>query len=71
MGIPAVPLGDEHQAVGYDGMVNIGNIILDVLAHKKFHLNLAHVHLPYTQWWLRQDDPIYWPSIRNCLINLI
>ncbi len=58
MGIPAVPLGDEHQAVGYDGMVNIGNIILDVLAHKKFHLNLAaHVHLPYTQWWLRQDDP--------------
>lgn len=58
VGIPAVPLGDEHLAVGYDGMIHIAEIILDVIAHTKFHKNLAaHVKLPYTKWWLSQDDP--------------
>jgi len=58
MGIPAVPLGDEHLAVGYDGMVHVGEIILDVIAHTKFHKDLAaHVKLPYSKWWLEQDDP--------------
>jgi nitrogenase molybdenum-iron protein alpha chain len=58
MGIPAVPLGDEHLAVGYDGMLHVGEIILDVIAHTKFHKNLAaHVKLPYSKWWLEQNDP--------------
>jgi nitrogenase molybdenum-iron protein alpha chain len=58
LGIPAVPLGDEHIAVGYDGMINLGEIILDVIAHTKFHKNLAaHVKLPYKKWWLDQTDP--------------
>ncbi|MDR0676001.1 MAG: nitrogenase [Elusimicrobiota bacterium] len=58
LGIPSVPLGDEHIAVGYQGMINLGEIILDVLAHKKFHQDLKdHVKLPYTKWWLAQKDP--------------
>ncbi|NRW81451.1 hypothetical protein FHX28_000671 [Clostridium beijerinckii] len=58
LGIPAAPLGDEHLAIGYDGMVNLGEAVLDVLAHRKFHQDLKeHVKLPYTKWWLDQEDP--------------
>ena len=58
LGIPAIPLGDEHHAVGYQGMLNLGESILDVMAHRKFHQDLmAHAELPYKQWWLEQDDP--------------
>ncbi|WP_019553683.1 nitrogenase component 1 [Propionispira raffinosivorans] len=58
MGIPAAPLGDEHIAIGYDGIVNLGESILDVLAHKKFHDDIkAHTKLPYKKWWLEQKDP--------------
>jgi nitrogenase molybdenum-iron protein alpha chain len=58
LGIPAAPLGDEHIAIGYQGIINLGETILDVLAHKKFHEDLAaHVTLPYRKWWLDQKDP--------------
>ncbi|HJD75963.1 nitrogenase molybdenum-iron protein alpha chain [Bacteroides reticulotermitis] len=58
LGIPAAPLGDEHIAVGYDGMLNLGETILDIVAHKKFHEDLSrHVKLPYKKWWLDQEDP--------------
>jgi len=58
MGIPAAPLGDEHHALGYQGILNLGETILDILAHKKFHIDIAaHTKLPYKQWWLDQKDP--------------
>jgi nitrogenase molybdenum-iron protein alpha chain len=58
LGIPSIPLGDEHHPLGYQGLLNLGESILDVLAQKKFHQDLAaHVHLPYSQWWLEQSDP--------------
>ena len=57
LGIPAAPLGDEHIAVGYDGIVNLGETILEILAHKKFHDDIKkHVKLPYKKWWLEQKD---------------
>ncbi len=57
LGIPSAPLGDEHLAVGYDGMINIGETVLEILAHKKFHDDIkAHVALPYKDWWLNQKD---------------
>jgi nitrogenase molybdenum-iron protein alpha chain len=56
LGIPAAPLGDEHLAVGYQGIINLGESILEILAHKKFHQDLAsHVSMPYKKWWLQQD----------------
>ena len=58
LGIPAIPLGDEHHPLGYQGLLNLGESILDVLAHKKFHQDLAaHVRLPYKKSWLAQKDP--------------
>lgn len=58
LGIPAAPLGDEHLALGYQGIINLGETILDIMAHKKFHEDVAaHVRLPYKKWWLTQKDP--------------
>jgi nitrogenase molybdenum-iron protein alpha chain len=58
LGIPAIPLGDEHHALGYQGMVNLGESILAALQHRKFHQDIAkRVSLPYKQSWLAQKDP--------------
>jgi nitrogenase molybdenum-iron protein alpha chain len=60
LGIPAVPLGDEHHALGYQGMVNLGESILALLQHRKFHQDIAsRVTLPYKKSWLAQQDPFY------------
>ena len=58
LGIPAAPLGDEHIAIGYQGMVNLGETILNIMQRKKFHEDLSrHITLPYRKWWLEQKDP--------------
>ena len=58
VGIPAFALGDEHLPFGYEGIIRLGEALLEVLAHKKFGQNLSrHVKLPYTKWWLDQQDP--------------
>ena len=58
LGIPALAMGDEHIPVGYDGMIRTGEILLDILARKRFNQVLQrHVELPYTKWWQSQDDP--------------
>jgi nitrogenase molybdenum-iron protein alpha chain len=58
LGIPAAPLGDEHVAVGYEGILNLGNIVLEILKRKTFHKDVAkHTISPYSKWWLEQTDP--------------
>ena len=58
LGISSAPLGDESLTIGYDGIIYMGNKILDILAKKKFHNVLReHTELQYTDWWLKQDDP--------------
>lgn len=58
LGIPAVAIGDEHMAVGYQGIINVGEMILNILSYRKFYQNLSkHTKLPYKKWWLNQKDP--------------
>ena len=58
LGIPAAPLGDEHIAIGYQGLINMGNVILEIVKRKKFCVDLSkHVGTPYTKWWTDQKDP--------------
>lgn len=58
VGIPAFALGDEHLPVGYDGIIRVGEALLEILARKKFSQVLKrNVKLPYTKWWLDQEDP--------------
>lgn len=56
LGIPTFLMGDEHFGLGYQGLLNYGYKILDVLKSKEFFKNIgAHSELPYTDWWLKQD----------------
>ncbi|EKQ55541.1 MULTISPECIES: nitrogenase component 1 [unclassified Clostridium] len=58
LGIPSLAMGDEHFPVGYDGIIRTGEVLLDILARKKFNEVLSrHVNSPYNEWWLSQDDP--------------
>jgi nitrogenase molybdenum-iron protein alpha chain len=58
LGVPAIPLGDASTAIGYQGMIDLGEEILAVMAQKKFHQTIAaHATLPYKRWWLDQPDP--------------
>jgi len=58
LGIPALAMGDEHIPVGYDGMIRTGEILLDIIARKKFNKVLQkHVSVPYSEWWVSQEDP--------------
>jgi nitrogenase molybdenum-iron protein alpha chain len=58
LGIPSFVMGDEHFPLGYDGIVRMGEALVGILARKKFNEVLKrHVALPYTDWWLSQEDP--------------
>lgn len=56
LGIPTLLIGDEQFGIGYQGILNYGNKILDALSTKEFVENIAaHSELPYTSWWMEQD----------------
>lgn len=67
-------MGDEHIPVGYDGMIRTGEILLNIMSRKKFNQVLQkHVALPYTDWWLSQEDPFLLardPSVLNDVVPL-
>lgn len=55
-GIPSLLIGDEHYGMGYQGIVNYGERILETLENDEFVKNLAqHAINPYTKWWLDQN----------------
>ncbi|GHU54665.1 nitrogenase [Clostridia bacterium] len=57
LGIPSFAMGDEHFPLGYDGIIRTGEALFEILARKKFGQVLKrHVKLPYTDWWLAQED---------------
>lgn len=55
-GIPSLLVGDEHFGMGYEGLVNYGERILETLENDEFVKNLEkHSVNPYTKWWLEQE----------------
>jgi nitrogenase molybdenum-iron protein alpha chain len=55
LGIPSLLIGDEHYSMGYEGLLNYGDRILETLENDEFVKNLAkHAINPYTKWWLDQ-----------------
>jgi len=60
LGIPTLLIGDEHFGMGYKGLVNYGERILDVIENDEFVKNLAkHAINPYTNWWLEQSPDAF------------
>lgn len=58
LGIPAIPLFDEHYVLGYQGILNLGEAIVNILPQRKFYNDVAaHTRLPYKPFWLKQTDP--------------
>ena len=56
LGIPSLLVGDEHFGMGYEGLVNYGERILETIENVEFVKNLAkHSSNPYTKWWLEQE----------------
>lgn len=56
LGIPSLLIGDEHYGMGYEGLVNYGERILETLENDEFVKNLKkHAVNPYTKWWLEQQ----------------
>ncbi len=56
LGIPSLLIGDEHYGMGYEGLVNYGERILETLENDEFVKNLEkHAVNPYTRWWLEQE----------------
>ncbi len=62
LGIPTIFEGDANYTVGYDGVIRLGNRLWEAYITRKFIQNVAeHTTLPYTDWWLNeQDDPFYY-----------
>ncbi len=55
LGIPSLLIGDEHFGMGYEGIVNYGERILETIENDEFVKNLAkHSVNPYTKWWFEQ-----------------
>jgi nitrogenase molybdenum-iron protein alpha chain len=55
LGIPSFLMGDEHFGLGYEGLLNYGELIDDTIRNPAFVRNIAaHNRLPYTEWWLAQ-----------------
>ena len=61
LGIPTIFEGDANYSVGYDGVIRLGNRLWEAYITRKFIQNVAeHTTLPYTDWWLNeQDNPFY------------
>ncbi len=60
LGIPTICEGDVNISAGYDGIVKLGQRIVQVLkARTMLDTMAAHVEWPYTQWWLEQEDVRY------------
>lgn len=60
LGIPTLFEGDANHSVGYTGVIRMGRRIYEALETKKLVENIAvHVDLPYTDWWLDNEDPFY------------
>jgi nitrogenase molybdenum-iron protein alpha chain len=60
MGIPTLLIGDEHFGMGYEGLANYGETILETIENDEFVKNLEkHAQNPYTKWWLEQKPSAF------------
>jgi len=60
LGIPSLLVGDEHYSMGYEGLVNYGERLLEAIENDEFVKNLQkHARMPYTKWWLEQPTDYF------------
>jgi nitrogenase molybdenum-iron protein alpha chain len=65
-GIPSMLNDDEHNGMGYEGLINYGVRILETIENDEFVKNLEkHRVTPYTDWWLAQDPYTFLGGAKN------
>lgn len=63
MGIPTLFEGDINFSIGYEGVLRLGRRIVNTLKSKKFYDHVArHAKLPYTDWWLQEENTFYFAN---------
>jgi nitrogenase molybdenum-iron protein alpha chain len=66
LGIPTLFEGDANYSSGYAGVVRLGRRLWEALLTRKLVENVArHAELPYSEWWLNQEDPFYFAGGKN------
>jgi nitrogenase molybdenum-iron protein alpha chain len=64
LGIPAILEGDANFSIGHEGVVKMGRRFLEALNTRKLVDTIArHVKMPYTDWWLKEENPFYFQEI--------
>ncbi|MBE5843968.1 MAG: nitrogenase [Butyrivibrio sp.] len=59
-GIPCIQIDDEHFCMGYEGLVDYGNRLLQVLENDEFVKTISkHASNPYTKWWFEQSPDTF------------
>ena len=65
LGIPSLLVGDEHYGMGYEGIIQYGERLVDTIENDEFVKNLEkHAVNPYTKWWF--DQPTHTFLERGC-----
>ncbi|MDF2505841.1 nitrogenase component 1 [Clostridium sp.] len=66
LGIPTLLWASENLSIGYQGLINFGERILDLIENDEFVKNIAeHSELPYTDWWMNQNPYSFLGSKNN------
>lgn len=62
-GVPSLLVGDEHYSMGYEGIIDYGERILETIENDEFVKNLQkHAVNPYTKWWLMQRPDYFFEN---------
>jgi nitrogenase molybdenum-iron protein alpha chain len=67
LGIPTlVQSGDANYTAFYEGVVKLGRKLVETHRTRKLVENISrHIKLPYTDWWMSQDDPFYFEKTQG------
>lgn len=61
LGIVSLLEGDSNSSIGYDGLISMGERLVEALQTQVLVDNFAnHAQIPYSKWWLEEiEDPFY------------
>jgi nitrogenase molybdenum-iron protein alpha chain len=60
LGIPSLFEADANYSIGYEGVVKMGRRFYEAWQSKKMLANITkYVEIPYTDWWLDEENPFY------------
>jgi nitrogenase molybdenum-iron protein alpha chain len=60
LGIPSLFEADANYSIGYEGVVKMGRRFYEAWQSRKILENIVkYSEIPYTDWWLNEENPFY------------